>query len=211
MLQILYFICSVCGETIVPQDVLPKLEYKEYKDAESNVSVIAQNNVKVVVKEISTEDEVADSANTFVVANGESVKSIYEIKLCSNGEVVQPAGSVTVKIPCDNPTGKVYRMERDGTFTDMGAELMDGYLVFNTDHFSVYLITIKDNNSIGDVDGDGVVNINDATLIQKYVAELVSLTPDQIKAADTNGDSDVNINDATMIQKYIAELVDHLG
>ena len=203
--------CSVCGETIVPQDVLPKLEYKEYKDAESNVSVIAQNNVKVVVKEISTEDEVADSANTFVVANGESVKSIYEIKLCSNGEVVQPAGSVTVKIPCDNPTGKVYRMERDGTFTDMGAELMDGYLVFNTDHFSVYLITIKDNNSIGDVDGDGVVNINDATLIQKYVAELVSLTPDQIKAADTNGDSDVNINDATMIQKYIAELVDHLG
>ena len=68
-----------------------------------------------------------------------------------------------------------------------------------------------DKTVLGDVDGDGTVNINDATMIQKYVAELITLTPDRLKAADTNGDGVVNINDATQIQKYIAELIDHLG
>ena len=64
---------------------------------------------------------------------------------------------------------------------------------------------------IGDVNGDGKVTIDDATMIQKLVAELVELTPDQFIAADTNCDGIVNIDDATMIQKYIAELIDHLG
>ena len=68
-----------------------------------------------------------------------------------------------------------------------------------------------DKTVLGDVDGDGTVNINDATMIQKCVAELITLTPDRLKAADTNGDGVVNINDATQIQKYIAELIDHLG
>ena len=64
---------------------------------------------------------------------------------------------------------------------------------------------------IGDANGDGKVTIDDATMIQKFVAELVELTPDQFIAADTNCDGIVNIDDATMIQKYIAELIDHLG
>ena len=64
---------------------------------------------------------------------------------------------------------------------------------------------------IGDVDGNGEININDATMIQKYLAELVTFTPEQQLAADTNGDGAVTIDDVTMVQKYIAELVDHLG
>lgn len=64
---------------------------------------------------------------------------------------------------------------------------------------------------IGDVNMDGEININDATMIQKYLAELVTFTPEQQIAADTNGDGDVNINDVTMVQKYIAELIDRLG
>ena len=64
---------------------------------------------------------------------------------------------------------------------------------------------------IGDVNGDGNVTIDDATMIQKFVAELIELTPDQLIAADTNCDGVVTIDDATMVQKYIAELIDHLG
>ena len=46
---------------------------------------------------------------------------------------------------------------------------------------------------------------------QRYLADLVTFTPAQRKAADTNGDGNVTINDATRIQMYAAELIDHLG
>ena len=66
-------------------------------------------------------------------------------------------------------------------------------------------------NIIGDLNGDGKVTIDDATLVQKAIAEMISLNEDQKKAADTNGDGNITIDDATMIQKYVAELIDHLG
>ena len=53
---------------------------------------------------------------------------------------------------------------------------------------------------LGDVDDNGVISVSDATLIQKYLADLTGLTPEQIKAADVNGDGVVNVHDATAIQ-----------
>ena len=64
---------------------------------------------------------------------------------------------------------------------------------------------------IGDLNGDGIVTVADATEVQRYLADLVTFTPSQRKAADTNGDVNVTINDATRIQMYAAELIDHLG
>ena len=57
---------------------------------------------------------------------------------------------------------------------------------------------------LGDVNGDGNVNIKDATEIQKAVAFIVTLDDVQQKAADVNGDGTVNIIDANAIQKHIA-------
>ena len=59
----------------------------------------------------------------------------------------------------------------------------------------------------GDVNKDGKTNIKDATLIQKYLAKLLSLDDDQILLADVNRDNKVNIKDATYIQKKIAHLI----
>ena len=57
----------------------------------------------------------------------------------------------------------------------------------------------------GDVNLDGVVDINDVTLIQKYIAALtLNLSDDQLSNADFNRDGVININDATAIQKHIA-------
>ena len=53
---------------------------------------------------------------------------------------------------------------------------------------------------IGDLNGDGIVTVADATEVQRYLADLVTFTPSQRKAADTNGDGNVTINDATRIQ-----------
>ncbi|MGN0558363.1 MAG: dockerin type I repeat-containing protein, partial [Acutalibacteraceae bacterium] len=61
---------------------------------------------------------------------------------------------------------------------------------------------------LGDVDMDGKVKINDATMIQKHLASIITLTELQLKAADVTADGNVNIKDATRIQKHIAGLID---
>ena len=68
------------------------------------------------------------------------------------------------------------------------------------------MVTITDfnNNPIGDVNRDGVINVNDVTDIQKHLAGIKRFNEDQLKWADTNGDDMVDINDATQLQKYIA-------
>ncbi len=60
----------------------------------------------------------------------------------------------------------------------------------------------------GDVDCDGGVTVKDATLIQKYIAEIVSLNIKQLEAADVDGDGVVTVKDATMIQKKCADIID---
>lgn len=68
---------------------------------------------------------------------------------------------------------------------------------------------------LGDVDYNGVVNIDDATLLQMRVAGL-TVDNDQVGATDeileciydVNQDGDCTIVDATAIQKIVAEITD---
>ena len=59
----------------------------------------------------------------------------------------------------------------------------------------------------GDVDGNGSINISDATLLQKYIVKLESLSADQLARADVDHNGTVNISDASVIQKYVAKLI----
>ena len=66
---------------------------------------------------------------------------------------------------------------------------------------------------LGDVDGDNVVSIIDATYIQKKLASVAIPFEFNEKAADTDEDSVVTIIDATYIQKWLASIKsnDHIG
>lgn len=57
---------------------------------------------------------------------------------------------------------------------------------------------------IGDVDGDGEVNIIDATVIQRALAGIAVPSSCDEKAADVDGDGDMTIVDVTYIQRYLA-------
>lgn len=63
----------------------------------------------------------------------------------------------------------------------------------------------------GDVNGDGIISIDDATDIQKYAADILPLDGDRLTAADVDGDGKVTIDDVTMIQKYLADMIPSLG
>ncbi len=60
---------------------------------------------------------------------------------------------------------------------------------------------------LGDVDDNDIVNIKDATLVQKFVAGLIIFNNTEKNAGDVDRDGAVNIKDATLLQKYVAEML----
>lgn len=70
--------------------------------------------------------------------------------------------------------------------------------------FVIKAVTTK-NNLLGDVNLDGILNIEDATEIQKYLAERVTLSDLAKTNADFNQDGIINILDATAIQKELVK------
>ena len=90
----------------------------------------------------------------------------------------------------------------------MNAEYVDGFMVFTTEHFSYYVVTTATAEfELGDVNGDGKLNIRDATAIQKHLAKIATLSDEVLPVADYNADGKVNVKDATTIQKKIAGLI----
>ena len=62
-------------------------------------------------------------------------------------------------------------------------------------------------NLKGDVNGDGTVDVSDATAIQYYLSELTYFDSNQLSMGDVNGDGIIAIDDATHLQRYVAELI----
>ncbi len=57
--------------------------------------------------------------------------------------------------------------------------------------------------SLGDVNDDGEINVQDVVLVMQYVIGLRNLTNDQLEAADVNRDGRVNVQDATRIMRHV--------
>jgi hypothetical protein len=72
----------------------------------------------------------------------------YNISMLKNGEEIQPDSEVEVYVPIpDNlkllayvGKAKIYRVEEDGTLTEMDTTIKDNCFVFNTSHFSLYTL-----------------------------------------------------------------------
>ena len=62
------------------------------------------------------------------------------------------------------------------------------------------------DNPTGDVNIDGKIDIKDASMIQKYLSSIISLSEFQKELADVNGDGKINIIDSTQIQRNISEV-----
>lgn len=56
---------------------------------------------------------------------------------------------------------------------------------------------------LGDANGDNLITVANATLIQKSAVGLDTIADKYIKAADVDSNGTINIKDATLIQKHI--------
>ena len=196
-------------ETTKKSTTTPTVEYI-YTDNDTGISVTIENEAELIIKNL-TDSESVENAN---IALGDSDKLIYlyDISLVKNGVPIQSNSTATVKIPTSYKNAKIYEIKDDGTKTNMNALYKDGYLIFSSNQLSSYALAIsKSNFLIGDINQDGNVDIKDATLIQKYLANIVDFNDEQLAVADTNGDGSVSIADATQIQRYLAQLIPSLG
>ena len=153
---------------------------------------------------VSLSDSSTAASLDVVKTEADETKVEYNITLKDkDGKEVQPGGAVTVKIPVpygfDGEKCSVFRKEADGTYTNMEAYYLDGYLIFTTDHFSEYAVSVENLGKVinlGDVNNDKNINAIDAKWILQFVSNSRTFSDDEKAAADVNGDGQINAIDA---------------
>jgi hypothetical protein len=110
--------------------------------------------------------------------------------------------TVTFKV-ADNTTA---------TSTDLGivvkADAVDANTLDTTSEVNAGVVTLGAEYLLGDVNGDGEVNVLDSSLVAQHSAQLITLDSSYLKAADVNGDDEINVLDSSVIAQYAAQLID---
>ena len=183
-------------------------------------------NIQLVVRNVQTE-----LTDNFVVAGENTL--IYDICFTDGEKEVEPNAPVTVKIPMPENMGTsvyVYHKTDDGKIAQVACEIIDRFIVFETDSFSVYIITdekivevpsetttehtetttevVKSEFTLGDINHDGIIKANDARKALRFSAELEIPTEAEFQAADVNKDGQIRANDARKILRASADLED---
>lgn len=65
----------------------------------------------------------------------------------------------------------------------------------------------KPQVTLGDVDGNGEINMDDAALLIRYCNNLTILTDEQKAAAELNGNGEINMDDAALLIRYCNNLL----
>ena len=100
-------------------------------------------------------------------------------------------------------TGKLYGfVHRDGKFY---GELTDSP-TSDGEVLELTLSQFKWSVVPGDADGDGILTILDAILVQKSALQLISLSDKAASAADMDGDGRISIHDAILIQRAVLKM-----
>ncbi len=167
-------------------DEVTKVE--AYGDIDSDISL----SVSVLSDDVNIGDE-------FIYIKG------YDISLLKDGQEVKPNGTLTVRIPytgSDVSDISVYYLQSANSLVDMKAKYLDdGYFVFDTDHFSNYILaktntnTIVSDESSKDIETSSTESLNE----DSQTSSTESLIEDsQISSTESLiEDSQISSNDDT--------------
>jgi hypothetical protein len=81
----------------------------------------------------------------------------------------------------------------------------DGALYVADAMFAALNVTVKTGALLGDVNGDGKINVADAIRILQYDSKLYSDI--DVTVADVNGDGKINVADAIFVLQYDSKLI----
>ena len=198
---------TYCKNNKIDYRIVGSYDKKHYIQIENGTCTNIDENTELKVsqlKEGNDYDVVSKSFDNF---------ELYDLSFYKDDQKVTIDGTVIVRIPVkegmDGSKCKVYYND-NGTFTDMGAVYKDGYMEFETNHFSQYVVAEIESSTftLGDVNEDDKVDFLDAIVVLRHDAEIIQLTDNQMKAAEVNKDGKVDFLDAIMILRYDAEIID---
>lgn len=86
-----------------------------------------------------------------------------------------------------------------------GAEVSDLYA--NGFVATTFSTSTTPQYTLGDVNNDGDINVNDSLLVEQSEVKLITLTDTQKLAADVNKDGEVNFNDSLKIKQYEVKII----
>ena len=135
-----YYTCEIMikrekATTVTSTDTTTKIKL-------DTTSAVVPENTKLVAEEVKS----GDKYNVVVKAIENDVEKfvLYDISLVNNNATIQPNGKVKVSIPVpagyDTSKIVVYRVAEDGTKTEYKTTIKDGFITFETDHFSNYVV-----------------------------------------------------------------------
>ena len=102
----------------------------------------------------------------------------------------------------------------DYMYSDSSVSIVDAAKNTTNDATSRRLMVIDSQDEsvvrglVGDVNGDGMVSLKDASMIMFYVAGETTLSNSQLLNGDVNGDGVTNLKDASLIKFYEAGKID---
>ena len=65
--------------------------------------------------------------------------------------------------------------------------------------------------TLGDVNGDGKVDVTDLSVLAIYLADGVGIADSNMKAADVDGSGKVNLGDLARLRQYLSKIIEVLG
>ncbi len=143
-----------------------------------------------------------------VVVTGIGVNSTEHMTECLVGDAFSCEG-LTIAVNYSDGTSETVAVDSEmlGAVdtSEAGVKTVE---IFYGEFSTSFELTVKEPTIglLGDANEDGTVNVRDATLIQKHVASIVTLSETALILSDVNGDGKVNVKDATAIQKYVASI-----
>jgi hypothetical protein len=184
------------------QDLLdngPKNELYLYKGQSAVFSVdnSSYKNIQVGLKAVN------QTANFTINSTSKSISSCTDMYYTVNA-----SSTGTTKITITNTGSSILsitKIKLSGLKTEEEAATSNfSFLTLRTKDFMPALVNLNLVQRIsGDVNCDGILDVSDATDIQKYLAVLDLDYFDTI-AADADNDSEINIKDATTVQMKLA-------
>lgn len=209
------------GAKLILDNQLTRLEKTDVKTGaiiETNTNVVPEN-VELEIDKLDTASEtnknLVEIIDKLPNKTTNTKYEIFNIKLVDNTKKeVQPNGKVTVYLPIPNGYSskvKIYNIDPTNsktpyTLLDTSIETIDNkkYAKFKTTHFSYY--SMVNSELIGDVNGDGKVNITDVALINSHVKKVKILTGEELSRADVNNDGKVNITDVALVNSHVKKV-----
>lgn len=128
------------------------------------------DNTTMEVREITT----GEIFNTIkkLLSNAKSIK-VFDITLKSNNENIQPNGKVKISIPIpvgfDTSKLVVYRLDENNNKTEYQVTVVNNYAIFETDHFSTYVLVEQDKVENNETE---TTEVNNNTKLPKTGEEI---------------------------------------